>query len=164
MTRTFLGEGAPHPSRAAGLDPPVGARLATARPPYDASDMTPALLLTLLLSCLLATLPVRRLNQAGWSSGALFTAWIVYVVGILLGLDVGVGSKYLLPVLAILFVLPFMVSQSRLERVGRLFGSRRAVARPEVINVTPPGDAAVAEPTKDAVPRRRGRKPPVEYR
>jgi hypothetical protein len=122
--------------------------------------MTPALLLTLILSALLATLPVRRLHQAGWTSGALLAAWVIYVVGVMLGLDVGVGSRFLIPVLVVLFVLPYVVGQARLAAVGRLLGARRpAPARP-VINVTPTGPA---DP-HPATPKRRGRKPPVEYR
>jgi hypothetical protein len=125
--------------------------------------MTPALLLTVLLASLLATLPVRRLHQAGWTSGALFTAWFIYVAGILLGLEVGAGSRLLLPVLVALFVLPYIVGQARLERVGRLLGARPTPARP-VINVTPPGGAGTVEPAEAPAPKRRGRKPPVEYR
>lgn len=124
--------------------------------------MSPALLLTILLAALLATVPVRRLHQAGWTSGALLTSWFVYVALIVAGVDVGAGARYLLPVLVVLFVLPYAAGQARLEKVGRLLGARpRSVARP-VINVTPPdaGEPGPAEPA----PRRRGRKPPVEYR
>ena len=126
--------------------------------------MSPALLLTILLATLLATLPVRRLYQAGWTSGALFTSWFVYMALILMGLEVGVGARYLLPVLVVLFVLPYAVGQSRLEKAGRLLGARRAQARPSVINVTPPGDPGTVEPSHEPRKRRRGRKPPVDYR
>lgn len=126
--------------------------------------MTPALLLTILAAALLATIPVRRLQLAGWSTGALTTAWVIYMGGVVLGLDVGAGSKYLLPILVVLYILPFAAGQKRLEKVGRILGARKAVApeRP-VINVTPGGPVTSAAP--DPAPeKRRGRKPPVEYR
>jgi len=126
--------------------------------------MSPALLLTLLLASLLATLPVRRLHAAGWTPNALFTAWFIYVALIVTGLDVGAGLRYVLPVLVVLFVLPYVAGQSRLERVGRLLGARRAPA-PPVINVTPPGGPGMVEDKPaETGRRRRGRKPPVEYR
>ncbi len=126
--------------------------------------MSPALLLALLVASLLSTLPVRRLHQAGWTSGALFTAWLVYLMGILSGLEVGVGSRYLLPLLVVLFVLPYVAGQSRLEKVGRLFGaSRPAPARP-VINVTPSSGQTIVDAKAEPVRKRRGRKPPVEIR
>lgn len=125
--------------------------------------MSPALLLTLILSALLATLPVRQLHRAGWTSGALLTAWIVYAGLIVMGLDVGAGSKYLLPVLAVLYALPYVAGQARLEKVGRLFGARRAPERP-VINVTPPSGPAMVEPKAEPAPKRHKRKPPIEYR
>jgi hypothetical protein len=126
--------------------------------------MTPALLLTFILSALLATLPVRRLHQAGWASGALLTAWVVYVTLIVMGLDVGAGSRYLLPVLAVLFVLPYAAGQARLEKMGRLLGARRRTTARPVINVTPPAAPRVGETTPEPAQKRRGRKPPVEYR
>jgi len=126
--------------------------------------MTPALLLIVILSALFATLPVRKLHQAGWTSGALFSAWFIYVALMVLGLDVGAGAKYLLPVLIVLFALPYVVGQARLEKVGRLFGARRRAAARPVINVTPPAGPSVAEPKAEPVEKRRGRKPPIEYR
>ena len=126
--------------------------------------MSPALLLAFLVASLLSTLPVRRLYQAGWTSGALFTAWLIYLLGILSGLELGFGSRYLLPVLVGLFVLPFVVGQSRLEKVGRLFGaSRPAPARP-IINVTPSAAHGVVDASAEPVRKRPRRKPPVEIR
>jgi uncharacterized membrane protein YfcA len=125
--------------------------------------MSPTLLLTLLLSSLLAIMPVRRLHQAGWSSGALTTAWVVYVGLLLAAVDSGAGLRYLLPVLVVLFVLPYLAGKSRLEKVGRLLGARRAAPARPVINVTPP-DGAAAPQDEAPPPKRRGRKPPVEYR
>lgn len=130
--------------------------------------MPPALILALLVAAMLAMLPVRRLHQAHWTAGALLGAWLVYVAGFLLGLEMGLGSRLLLPVLVVLFVLPFISGQPRLERVGRMLGGRTAPAQPDpgprVIDVTPPGDRVAAGPPTPEPARRRGRKPPVEYR
>lgn len=125
--------------------------------------MSPALLLTFILASLLAMLPVRRLHQAGWTTGALVSAWVVYLVLVVAGLEFGAGSRYVLPVLVVMFVAPYAVGQARLERVARLLGARPAPARP-VINVTPPDAPGLADPDPDAPPRRRGRKPPTEFR
>ncbi len=126
--------------------------------------MSPALLLTLLLSSLLAMPPVRRLQQASWTPGALLTAWVVYVALMVMGVD-GAASKYLLPVLVVLYVLPYAAGQARLERAGRLLGAARRPARARpVVNVTPPGQPTVGVPPSEPSPNRHRRKPPVEYR
>jgi hypothetical protein len=126
--------------------------------------MSPALLLAFLVASLISMLPVRRLHEAHWTSGALFTAWVIYLLGILSGLEVGVGSKYLIPVMVVLFVLPYVAGQSRLEKVGRLFGAGRPAASRPVINVTPPGGRAAVDASAEPAKKRRGRKPPVEFR
>lgn len=127
--------------------------------------MTPALILTFIAAALLATIPVRRLQQAGWTSGALGTAWVIYVAGVVMGIDMGMGSKFLIPLLVVLFVLPFIAGQKRLETIGRILGAAKPVevARP-VINVTPGGSGVDAAPAAAPAQKRRGRKPPVEYR
>ncbi len=126
--------------------------------------MTPGLLLALIASMLLATFPVRRLHAAGWTPGALLTAWVVYAAGIALSVDAGLGARYLVPLLIVLYVLPFAAGQHRPERAGRLLGAQSPVpaARP-VINVTP-GDPSAPTPDPATPKPRRGRKPPVEYR
>jgi hypothetical protein len=126
--------------------------------------MSPALLVSLLLSALLATLPVRRLHEAGWTSGAKLTAWLVYAGGVVLSLEAGLGARYLVPVLVVLYVLPFVAGRSRLEKAGRLLGAARPAAPRPVINVTPPDAAEQAQPDTPPPAKRRGRKPPVEYR
>ncbi len=126
--------------------------------------MSPALILTLLLSALLATLPVRRLHQAGWTSGSLTTAWVVYVALIVMGVGLEAGARYLLPVLVVLFALPYAAGQARLERAGRLFGARGPAPTRPVINVSPPGSREGGETAPESASKRHGRKPPVEYR
>ena len=98
---------------------------------YD-PRMSPALIAMLLAVMLAALLPVRRLSVAGWSAGALFTTWVLYALGLFVGLRFPGAARFVLPVLIIAFVLPFVAGP---ERLTRLFGGRRP---PEVINVTPP--------------------------
>jgi hypothetical protein len=107
--------------------------------------MSPALLAMLLLVMLAALVPVRRLSVAGWSGGALFTAWVVYAVGLFVGLRLPGLARFVLPVMLVAFVLPFVAGP---ERLARLLGGRRT--RP-VINVTPPPAPGLAEP-KEAAP------------
>jgi hypothetical protein len=127
--------------------------------------MTPALMLTFIAAALLATIPVRRLQQAGWTTGALGTAWVIYVAGVVMGIDMGLGSKVLLPVLVVLFVAPFVAGQRRLEAIGRILGAvKPAEAVRPVINVTPASPGVDAAPPPAPAQKRRGRKPPVEYR
>ena len=120
--------------------------------------MSPALLLTVILASLLAMLPVRRLHQAGWSSGALLTSWLVYLSLVIAGLEFGVGSRFILPVVVVAFVAPFAAGP---ERLGRLVGRRPEPPRP-VIDVTPTPAPGLADPAASARKPRRGRKPPPE--
>ncbi len=121
--------------------------------------MSPGLLLVLLVALLLAMLPVWRLYRAGWRPGVLFGAWVVYAVGILLVLRVPGPSRFLVPILVLAFVAPFVAGP---ERLTRFMGPRPPRERP-IIDVTPrpktglprpPGDAAAdddggAEPPGD---------------
>jgi hypothetical protein len=123
--------------------------------------MSPALLLTVILASLLAMLPVRRLHEAGWSSGALLTSWLVYLALAVAGLEFGAGSRFILPVLVVAFVAPFVAGP---ERLARLVGRRLVAPRP-VIDVTPKPAPGLADPDAAARKPGRGRKrPPEEYR
>ena len=110
--------------------------------PHRAYDprMSPALLAMLLIVMLAALLPVRRLSVAGWSTSALFTTWILYALGLFVGLRFPGVSRFVLPVLIVAFVLPFVAGP---ERLTRLFGGRRP---PVVIDVTPPPAPGLREP------------------
>ena len=123
--------------------------------------MSPAFLLTVILASLLAMLPVRRLHEAGWSSGALLTSWLVYLSLVILGLELGAGSRVILPVVVVAFVAPFVAGP---ERLARLVGRRRVAPRP-VIDVTPKPAPGLPDP--DAAPAKPGRgrrRPPEEFR
>lgn len=111
-------------------------------------DMWPGLILTLLVAGLLALLPVWRLRIAGWSAGALFTAWIVYGVGILLAVRFAGAFRFMLPILVLAYVAPFVAGP---ERLSRVLGGRRPKPR-VVIDVTPRPAPGLPEPPKDVTP------------
>jgi hypothetical protein len=126
--------------------------------------MGPELILLLLLSGLVALLPVRRLHEAGWATGPLFTAWFLYALGLFAGMRLPGLARFLLPVVAIAFVAPFVAGPRRLAALGRLFGARPAAPHP-IIDVTPPSAPGLPGPAGQVPePPRRRRKPPVEER
>jgi len=126
--------------------------------------MGPELILLLLLSGLVALVPVRRLHEAGWATGSLFTAWFLYALGLFAGMRVPALARFLLPVVAIAFVAPYVAGPRRLAALGRLFGARRETP-PVIIDVTPRPAPGLPGPDGEVpAPRRSRRKPPVEER
>lgn len=95
--------------------------------------MSALLLLVLLVAALLALIPVWRLRVAGWRPGWLLTGWLVYTLGIILVLRVPGPARFLVPILVLAYVAPFVAGP---ERLTRLFGTRPAPPR-RVIDVTP---------------------------
>jgi hypothetical protein len=95
--------------------------------------MSPLLLLVLLVAALLALIPVWRLRIAAWRPGWLLTAWLVYTLGIILVLRVPGPARFLVPILVLAYVAPFVAGP---ERLTRLFGTRPGPPR-RVIDVTP---------------------------
>lgn len=128
--------------------------------------MPPALVLLFLVAALLAMIPVWRLHRAGWSAGSLFTAWVLYLVGIFVGVRFPGGLRFLLPILVLAYVAPFVAGP---ERLTRLFGRRREEPH-VIIDVTPPPAPGLPDP--DGTPPkprssgrgRSGRRPPEERR
>jgi hypothetical protein len=119
--------------------------------------MSPALIAMLLIAMFLALIPVWRLHVADWPASWLFTLWIVYAVGIIVGVRFPGPFRLLLPILVVLYVAPFVI---RPERLSRLLNGRGRGERP-VINVTPrpapglPDPAEDPDPAKPSHPRRR---------
>ena len=111
--------------------------------------MSPGLLLVLLVAALLAMLPVWRLNAAGWRPGVLVTAWLVYALAIFLVVRVPGPARFLLPILVLAFVAPFVAGPERLTRV---LGRRGPAPRP-VIDVTPSPKPGLPDPDADEDPR-----------
>jgi len=109
--------------------------------------MPAAVILVLLLAGLLALVPVWRLRVAGWPPAWLFGSWVAYAVMILVTMRFAAVTKFVLPLLVIAYVAPFVAGP---ERLARVLGGRRTAAPRRVIDVTPPAPPALA-----AAPRRR---------
>ena len=110
--------------------------------------MSPAILLTFLVAGVLALLPVWRLHQAGWPAGTLFSAWVAYALGIFIGVRIPAASRFLLPIVVLAFVAPFVVGPERLSRVLRA----RRPSPGVIIDVTPRPVAGLPPPPDPAEP------------
>src|ERR1700693_5586855 len=108
--------------------------------------MSPAILLILLVAGLLALLPVWRLHQAGWPAGTLLSAWVMYALGIFVGVRFPSAGRFLLPIVVLAFVAPFVVGP---ERMARVFRGRRPTPG-VVIDVTPRPAPGLPAPTAKA--------------
>lgn len=82
---------------------------------------------------MVALIPVWRLNTARWPVRWLSGAWLVYTIGILVGIRLPGPARIILPIVIVLYVAPFVI---RPERLTRLLQGRGAAPRP-VIDVTP---------------------------
>jgi hypothetical protein len=114
--------------------------------------MQAALLLTFLVAGLLALLPVWRLHRAGWPRRWLATAWIVYALGIFVGVRFPGAFRLVLPILVLLYVAPFVAGPERLARVLR----GRRPDRGVIIDVTPRPAPGLPEPPRRPHPAPRG--------
>jgi hypothetical protein len=109
--------------------------------------MTPLLLVMLLLAALVALIPVWRLRIAGWRPRWLIAAWLGYALTIFLLVRFPGPTRFLLPILVLAYVAPFVAGP---ERLTRLFGRSPDEPRP-IINVTPHPPAGLPPP-RDAEP------------
>jgi hypothetical protein len=111
--------------------------------------MSPLLILIVIVAALIALIPVWRLRLAGWPPRWLLVAWVVYAVGIFAAVRAPAASRFLLPILVLAFVAPFVAGPERLTRVLR----GRVEPRP-VINVTPrrPTSLPGPEPSEPSEP------------
>ena len=107
--------------------------------------MTWLLLLALLVAGLLAMLPVWRLRVAGWPRGWLLAAWLGYTVMLLLAIRFTPAVRFLLPVLVLAFLAPFVAGPERLTRV---LEGRKPPPRP-IIDVTPAPPPALGDAPDD---------------
>jgi hypothetical protein len=110
--------------------------------------MSPGLALVLLIAMLLALLPVWRLHHAGWRPGILFWAWVVYAASLVVVIRLPGPSRFLLPILVLAFVAPFVAGP---ERLARVLGRKARGARP-VIDVTPKPNPGLPEPPRNVTP------------
>ena len=113
--------------------------------PYDRVAMTPALIAMLLIAMFLALIPVWRLHVADWPASWLFTMWVIYAVGSVVGLRFPGPFRLILPILVLAYVAPFVAGP---ERLSRLLNGRGRGGRP-VINVTPRPAPGLPEPPED---------------
>ncbi len=90
-------------------------------------------MLTLLAAGLLALIPVWRLRVAGWPPRWLFASWLLLVVVGMLVLRFPGPSRFLIPLLVLAYVAPFVAGP---ERVTRVLGGRKP-ERGVIIDVTP---------------------------
>jgi hypothetical protein len=113
--------------------------------------MSPLLLLFVLVATVLGLIPVWRLRAAGWPQRWLVLAWALYAGAIFLAVRAPVATRFLLPILVLAYVAPFVAGPERLTRVLRGPGEP---PRP-VIDVTPippvglPGGDALAGEGRD---------------
>jgi hypothetical protein len=107
--------------------------------------MSPGLALLVIVVCLVAMLPVWRLRVAGWPARWLFAAWLVYAIGIILAVRFTGGFRFLLPILVLAYVAPFVAGPERLARVLR----GRSPEEPSVIDVTPKAAPGLPPPSGD---------------
>ena len=103
----------------------------------------PVLLLIVLVAALVGLIPVWRLRIAGWPPRWLVLAWVLYAASIFLAVRAPLATRFLLPILVLAYVAPFIAGPERLTRVLRGPGEP---PRP-IIDVTPP--PAVGLPGED---------------
>ena len=99
----------------------------------------PALLALALVVGLLVLLPARRLQLAGLSPQVIgLYAACLWLGGFLLAIR-PIGARFLLPILLLAYIAPFVAAP---ERVGRLLrrGQPRDPPRPPMKDVTPRDD------------------------
>ena len=139
------------PGRAAQDDPRhrTGARDTprAARPYHRRVLPAPALVAVGLVLSLIVLLPAYRLQLAGLSSRSIGAyALCLWLLGFALAIRPG-GTRFLIPILLIAYIAPFIAAPDRIARVlrrGR--GGEPPIAPPPMKNVTPPSDGP-ADPT-----------------
>ena len=104
--------------------------------------LSPVLLAVGLLTALIALVPARRLFVRGYSAGLIATYFVgVWLVGLLVAIGPG-RSRLFVPILLILYFLPFVTVRSGLDR---LFGRGDTDQPRRARNVTPrpgPGETS----------------------
>ncbi len=106
--------------------------------------MSPVLLLLFLLAGLLALVPVWRLHVAGWPWRSLATAWLLYAAAIFVVVRIPGPARWLIPILVLAYVAPFVAGP---ERLSRVLNARRA-PRGVTIDVTPRHPLGAPEPPR----------------
>lgn len=101
--------------------------------------ISPSLLALALVVGLLVLLPARRLQLAGLSTRAVgLYAVTMWLAGVFLAIR-PVGAKFLVPILLLAYIAPFVAAPEVVGRVLRR-GQPRDPPPPPMKNVTPPDD------------------------
>jgi hypothetical protein len=114
---------------------------------YDRREMSAALLAMILVASLLALVPVWRLHVAGWPLRSLFTAWVLYSAGIFAAVRFAGPVRFLVPILVLAYIAPFVAGP---ERLSRVLNGRRD--RGVIIDVTPVPAPSLPEPPETRPP------------
>lgn len=101
----------------------------------------PALIAVGFAIALLVLLPARRLQLAGFRGRAIGAyALLLWLLGFALAIR-PVATRFLIPILIVAYLAPFVVAPGRLSRiVQRGRGGRGDPPKPPMKNVTPPDD------------------------
>ena len=97
-----------------------------------------------LVIALLVLLPARRLQLAGFRARWIAAyAVVTWALGFFLALR-PFAARFLVPILVLLYIAPFVVAPERMTRVTRRIrsGGRDDDAQPPMKNVTPPDPPA----------------------
>ena len=101
--------------------------------------LSPTLLAVGLALGVLVLFPARRLQLAGLSARAIgLYAAALWLAGLLLAIR-PIGARFLVPILLLAYIAPFVAAP---ERVGRFLarGGPPEAPKPPIKNVTPPED------------------------
>jgi hypothetical protein len=79
--------------------------------------LTPAVLLLVLVMGMVAMLPVWRLRAAGWPSRWLLGTWLTITIAGVLVVAFPGAFRFLLPILVLAVLAPFVAGPERLTRV-----------------------------------------------
>ena len=105
----------------------------------------PWLLALGLILGLIVLIPARRLQIAGFSALTTGTyAAVLWLVGMLIAVR-GLGLRFMVPILLIAYLAPFVAGPERMARIVRRQrppGSTGSGGVPPMKNVTPPDDVA----------------------
>jgi hypothetical protein len=100
----------------------------------------PEILLLAIALVLLLLVPARRLQLAGFSGRAIGSyGLILWLLAFLLALR-PIGARFLIPILLIAYIAPFVTAPPVLRRVLRRRIVREAVVTRTMKNVTPPDE------------------------
>ena len=105
--------------------------------------LSPWLIALGLVLALLVLFPARRLQLAGLSSRAIGAyVTVLWLIGFLLAIRPAGFARFLVPIVLLAYIAPFVAAPERVERVGRWLGRGRPPdpPRPPMKDVTPRDD------------------------